>query len=186
MSLLSEFIQRTHSHAKQFPWSGTTQKPTAFSDSTGNWMACILTWIHKVRRWLVPLPNEIQPAVRLFSRTAAGDTTNSRLTTPVVATDPTLLRQYRIRRSLGLTSTSGMRRTLRDIWPGLFRRLFWCPKDEELVATPYRHGGKVAAERFFMEGMGEALVNMHRSSTDEFPADHLSMPSSSPRSRKRA
>ena len=29
-----------------------------------------------------------------------------------------------------------------SFWPDLFRRLT-TPKDEELVATPYRHGGKL-------------------------------------------
>ena len=43
------------------------------------------------------------------------------------------------------------------------------PKDEELVATPYRHGGKDAAELFFMEGMGRALTNIHRSGAGDFP-----------------
>ena len=60
------------------------------------------------------------------------------------------------------------RRTLRDIWPDLYRRVL-VPKDEELVATPYRHGGKQAAEQFFMEGMGQALRNMHAASTGDFP-----------------
>ena len=60
------------------------------------------------------------------------------------------------------------RRTLRDIWPDLFRRVL-VPKDEELVATPYRHGGTEAAEQFFMEGIGTALRNMHRSGTGRFP-----------------
>ncbi len=60
------------------------------------------------------------------------------------------------------------RRMLRDIWPDLFRRVL-APKDEELVATPYRHGGKDAAERFFMEGMGKALHNMHESSANDYP-----------------
>lgn len=60
------------------------------------------------------------------------------------------------------------RRTLREIWPGLFRRIL-TPKDEELVAFAYRHGGKGAAGRFFMEGMGQALRNMHRSAADGFP-----------------
>ena len=45
------------------------------------------------------------------------------------------------------------RRTLRDIWPDLYRRVL-VPKDQELVATSYRHGGKDAAEQFFMDGMG--------------------------------
>ncbi len=60
------------------------------------------------------------------------------------------------------------RRTLHDVWPDLFRRVL-APKDEELVATPYRHGGKEAAERFFMDGMGKALRNMHASGRDDFP-----------------
>ena len=60
------------------------------------------------------------------------------------------------------------RRALREVWPDLFRRVL-TPKDEELVATPYRHGGKDAAERFFMEGMARALRNMHRSSVGDLP-----------------
>ena len=60
------------------------------------------------------------------------------------------------------------RRTLRGIYPDLFRRVL-TPKAEELVATPYRHGGKEASERFFMEGMGKALANMHRSGAAGFP-----------------
>jgi putative DNA methylase len=51
-----------------------------------------------------------------------------------------------------------LRRSLSGIWPDLFRRLN-TPKDRELVATPYRHGGKAEAEAFFMQGMGEALLN---------------------------
>ena len=60
------------------------------------------------------------------------------------------------------------RRSLRSVWPDLFRRVL-VPKDEELVATPYRHGGRETAERFFMEGMGKALANMRQSGIDQFP-----------------
>ncbi len=60
------------------------------------------------------------------------------------------------------------RRALRDVWPDLFRRVL-APKEEELVATPYRHAGKEAAEKFFMEGMGKALSNMHASGRVNFP-----------------
>ena len=41
------------------------------------------------------------------------------------------------------------------------------PKAEELVATPYRHGGKKEAEEFFLSGMTEA---MHRISEFAHPA----------------
>ena len=61
-----------------------------------------------------------------------------------------------------------LRRTLRDVWSDLFRRLL-TPKDEELVAFAYRHDNKEGAERFFMDGMARALRNMHRSGADDFP-----------------
>jgi putative DNA methylase len=41
------------------------------------------------------------------------------------------------------------------------------PKAEELVATPYRHGSKEAAERFFLDGMTRA---MHRLAEQAHPA----------------
>ena len=49
-----------------------------------------------------------------------------------------------------------LRRSLRSLFPGLFATLA-VPKAEELVATPYRHGGKDAAETFFLDGMTRAL-----------------------------
>lgn len=61
-----------------------------------------------------------------------------------------------------------LRRSLAKIWPDLFRRLA-TPKTEELVATPYRHDGRDAAEAFFMAGMGKALTAMRNAATDEEP-----------------
>jgi putative DNA methylase len=61
-----------------------------------------------------------------------------------------------------------LKRSLRGQWPHLFRRLT-TPKAEELVATPYRHGGKTKAEAFFMRGMGEALTAMREAATDSEP-----------------
>ena len=61
-----------------------------------------------------------------------------------------------------------LKRSLGSVWPDLFRRLV-TPKDEELVATPYRHGGRAEAEAFFMQGMGEALVAMRKAATDSEP-----------------
>jgi putative DNA methylase len=58
--------------------------------------------------------------------------------------------------------------TLRSIWPDLFRRL-QTPKEEELVATPYRHGGAEVAYNFFMTGMGYALRNIESQSNKSFP-----------------
>lgn len=61
-----------------------------------------------------------------------------------------------------------LRRSLSETWPDLFRRLI-TPKDAELIATPYRHGSKDAAEAFFMHGMGEALAAMRRAAVEDAP-----------------
>jgi putative DNA methylase len=59
-----------------------------------------------------------------------------------------------------------LRRNLRDVLPELFATLA-VPKEEELVATPYRHGGKAKAEEFFLDGMKRA---MHRLAEQGHPA----------------
>jgi putative DNA methylase len=61
-----------------------------------------------------------------------------------------------------------LKRSLAPVWPDLFRRLT-TPKEEELVAIPYRHGGKNEAEAFFMRGMSAALTAMRRAATDGEP-----------------
>ena len=61
-----------------------------------------------------------------------------------------------------------LKRSLFFIWPDHFRRLT-TPKDEELVANPYRHGGRDAAEAFFMRGMEEALRAVRKNATGAVP-----------------
>jgi putative DNA methylase len=59
-----------------------------------------------------------------------------------------------------------LRRSLKSVFPSLFHTLT-VPKSEELVATPYRHGGKEKAEAFFLDGMTHA---MHRVAEYAHPA----------------
>ena len=61
-----------------------------------------------------------------------------------------------------------MKRSLSTVYPLLFSTLA-VPKAEELVATPFRHGGKDEAEAFFMCGMGDAISTMVRQSLADFP-----------------
>ena len=62
-----------------------------------------------------------------------------------------------------------MRRNLREVYPELFRRVL-VPKDEELIATPYRHDDSPAkAREFFEAGMLEALRNIYAYATEEYP-----------------
>jgi len=61
-----------------------------------------------------------------------------------------------------------LRRALRHRFPDLFTTLA-VPKDEELVATPYRHGGKEEAETFFMDGMTRAMQQLAAQAHVAFP-----------------
>jgi putative DNA methylase len=61
-----------------------------------------------------------------------------------------------------------LRRSLRPIFPSLFATLE-VPKAKELVATPYRHGGKEQAEKFFLNGMTQAMKRLAEQSHPAFP-----------------
>jgi putative DNA methylase len=52
-----------------------------------------------------------------------------------------------------------LRRSLRRAFPDLLSTIA-VPKAEELVATPYRHGSKEKAEKFFLSGMTQAMHNL--------------------------
>ncbi|WP_198926029.1 DUF1156 domain-containing protein [Acidithiobacillus thiooxidans] len=61
-----------------------------------------------------------------------------------------------------------MRKSLKPIFPNLYATLA-VPKAEELVATPYRHGGKAEAEAFFLDGMTHAMHNLATQAHPAFP-----------------
>ena len=132
-----------------------------FSESSGNFVGQVSYLSNVVANSPIEAP---QGAV--IQRDAASDTALAK--EALVATDPPYYD------NIGYADLSDFfyvwqRRALRGVWPDLFRRML-VPKDEELVATPYRHGGKEEAERFFMKGMGRAFRNLHRLGEDGFPA----------------
>jgi len=61
-----------------------------------------------------------------------------------------------------------LRRSLKPVFPDLFATLA-VPKAEELVATPYRHGGKEQAEAFFLDGMTRAMRRLAEQAHPAFP-----------------
>ena len=61
-----------------------------------------------------------------------------------------------------------LRRSLRETYPKLFATVA-VPKAEELVATPYRHGGRDEAEHFFLDGMTAAMHNLAERAHPAFP-----------------
>lgn len=62
-----------------------------------------------------------------------------------------------------------LRRSLRSFLPSLFATMA-VPKEEELVATPYRHGGEDKAEAFFLSGMTQAMKKLAEQAHLAFPA----------------
>jgi putative DNA methylase len=61
-----------------------------------------------------------------------------------------------------------LRRALRPLFPQLFSTLA-VPKNEELVATPHRHGGTDQAETFFLKGMTQAMHRLAEQAHTAFP-----------------
>jgi putative DNA methylase len=61
-----------------------------------------------------------------------------------------------------------LRRSLKPIYPALFATMA-VPKEQELVATPYRHGSKEKAETFFLKGMTQAIHNIATQAHPAFP-----------------
>lgn len=61
-----------------------------------------------------------------------------------------------------------MRPALKDVLPDLFSVLA-TPKSEELVAIAYRHGGRDAAESYFLDGMRAAITNMAAQVSEDYP-----------------
>jgi len=61
-----------------------------------------------------------------------------------------------------------LRRTLKPIFPKLYSTMA-VPKTDELIAAPYRHGGKEQAEKFFLDGMTRAVHNFSEQAHPAFP-----------------
>ena len=131
-----------------------------FSDSSGNFVG----QTGYLANVVAATPTAAAQAA-VIQQDAAGET--SLADNAVVATDPPYYD------NIGYADLSDFfyvwqRRALRQVWPDLFRRIL-TPKNEELVATPYRHDNREAAERFFMEGIGRALRNLHRAGAGDVP-----------------
>jgi putative DNA methylase len=62
-----------------------------------------------------------------------------------------------------------LRRNVKDIFPDLHNTIA-VPKNDELIASPYRHEGREKAEAHFLTGMSAAILNLSAQSSSKFPA----------------
>nr|NLI49962.1 DUF1156 domain-containing protein [Propionibacterium sp.] len=61
-----------------------------------------------------------------------------------------------------------LRRSLRAVHPNLLSTML-VPKTEELVANPYRHGGREEAKGFFEDGFRQVFAKARQSALPDFP-----------------
>ena len=138
-------------------WDHAESNP--FSSSTGNWMGAI-EWIHKV----------ITISLSAFTSGTALQSdaqTQSLSEYKVVSTDPPYFDNI-CYADLSDFFYIWMRRSLRPTMPDLFNTVA-TPKGEELIASPYRHGDKKKAEKFFLDGMTLAISRLAELSHPTFP-----------------
>lgn len=153
-----EIIRNTFGR-QALPMTWDFTEANLFSGSTGNWKNCI-EWGVKTLDALTPRNAGLE-----IQHDAQSVTYPERA---VISSDPPYYD------NIGYADLSDfffawMKPALRPVYPDIFGVLA-TPKAEELVATPYRHGGKEAAESFFLGGMSRAIANMASQSSDLFPA----------------
>jgi putative DNA methylase len=129
-----------------------------FSESSGNWLFNI-EWGAK--------------AIQLLPARARGNVAQQDAQTQTTSTNKLVSSDPPYYDNIGYADLSDffyvwLRRSLKPIFPSLLATLA-VPKAEELVATPYRHGGKAQAETFFLNGMTDALHNLAQQAHGAFP-----------------
>ncbi len=112
---------------------------------------------------ILKLPVFSTPGIALQQDASTGNVSRGK----VVSTDPPYYD------NIGYADLSDffyvwLRKSLKPLFPNLYATMA-VPKAEELVATPYRHGGKTEAETFFLDGMTQAMHNLAVKSHPAFP-----------------
>lgn len=148
--------------AKQaIPMSWDFAEGSPFGDSSSGFAACVDVVASVISRSLgLPWAGKAVQA-------NASDAPSGLGTNCVTSTDPPYYD------NIGYADLSDyfyvwLRACMRTVFPDLFATLA-VPKAEELVATPYRHGGKENAEAFFLAGMTRAMQRLAESAHPAYP-----------------
>lgn len=130
-----------------------------FSKSSGGWIGGV--------QWISKVVENLNGCVPGRARQHDAALIQDIVPYPVVSTDPPYYN------NIGYADLSDffyvwLRRSLRSVFSGLYATLA-VPKADELVATPFRHGGKEQAEAFFLDGMTRAMHNLSEQAHPAFP-----------------
>ena len=153
-----EFIVQTFGRqAIPMVWDYAEGNP--FSSSTGNWSGAI-DWITRCLERSIPAKGK--------AIVIQANATNQKLSDgKIVSTDPPYYD------NIGYADLSDyfyvwMRKSLKDLFSDVFA-IMTTPKEEELIASPYRHGNKKNAEQFFLREMTKALAQLKELSNASYP-----------------
>lgn len=147
-----------HVFARQaIPMTWDYAEGNPFSASSGSWPVTL--------DWIVRVLSFSQVAFPVGSVTQSDAASGNLSEGKIVSTDPPYYDNIAYA-DLSDFFYVWLRPTLKDVFPELFATVA-VPKAEELVATPYRHGGQAGAESFFLDGMTRA---MHRLAEQAHPA----------------
>lgn len=152
-----ELIRNTFGR-QAIPMAWDYAETNAFSSSSGTYTA-MLDWVWKVIQRL--------PTNNSGHAIQADASTRHINSGSLISTDPPYYD------NIGYADLSDyfyvwIRRALRSVFPGLCSTLL-VPKSEELIASPYRHGGKSEAEDFFLHGMTGVAKRLADATTSGAP-----------------
>ena len=140
------------------PMTWDYAEANVFADAAGDYQRCMGSLTEVLDRLFAGVPGAVR---QLDARsTLQGDC--------LLSTDPPYYD------NIGYADLSDffyvwLRRSLGGIYPDLFSTLL-VPKEQELVATPYRFGGShERAQQFFEEGFRNAFAQMRRSQHPDYP-----------------
>ncbi|MBF1662769.1 MAG: DUF1156 domain-containing protein [Selenomonas noxia] len=155
---IGEKIEQTFAR-QAIPMIWEFAEANIFSNSTGSWSSS-LEWIPKC---IEQFPATLQGVADQADAQGGLGMRNV-----MISTDPPYYDM------IGYADLSDffyiwMRQALKDIYPELFRTML-VPKEEELIATPYRFEGSAdRAKEFFEHGMSDALLQIYHAANNDIP-----------------
>lgn len=140
-------------------WDFAESNP--LSKSSGSWQV-ILRGAYNALRGRLFSPCDVSAGIVVQADAQQRDYTDF-----VISTDPPYYD------NIGYSDLSDffyvwLRRSLGDIHPSVVGTML-TPKSDELVANPYRHGGKSEAAQFFIDGFNEVFARIRQTANIDVP-----------------